>query len=415
MRRLVPSILLAGALCAPAPALALSPEAARAEHIRLKEEMKKLARRNAWRGVDNQYRSMLALEEDGVVLGYRDHYTAAQASRELGRITDVYTRLKRAVSQKPEPEATSWLAEIEASYGLVLLASDGRYKGETDLAPASMPFDPAKRAAIGAAQATLAETQRFEGLLPHGDYSYGATAFTVVEGDTRAEVLLVPEGGSARKVARGERRNGLRLGVGAGLASIASGYGGGVTEGIQPTEGRSGVLLRGSLGYAQQLGGSPLGLFLEAGYHGMLPESVAGNESLVVSSTSFSAVTGEGTSTLNLGFVQAGPTLWLGNQLEVSVGMGWALGTVSLVSPVDCLGGGCAGVESGVADVVTGKTRMPGAVVGTQWVPQALSFGFLRGSYGLGLGVQGGVWRDDARNYPWGQASLSLIPSLTSR
>lgn len=415
MRLLAPCILLVGALFASAPALALSPEAARAEHIRLKEEMKKLARRNAWRGVDSQYRSMLSLEKDGVVLGYRDHYTGAQAARELGRITEVYTRLKRAVEQRPEEEATTWLGEIEANYGLVLLASDARYKGETSLAPAAMPFDPAKRAAIGAAQATLAEFGRFEGLLPHGDYTYGGKPFGLAAQGDKVEVLLVPEGGSSKRVARGERRNGLRVAVGGGLASIASTYSTGGTEGIQPTEGRSGVLLRGSLGYSQQLGDSVAGLFFEAGYHGMTPETVEGNTALSVTADAFSAVTGEGTSALNLGFVQAGPTLWLGNQLELSLGVGWSLGTVSLVSPVDCVGSGCSGVQTGVTDVVTGQTRMPGAMLGTQWVPQPLTFGMLRNTYGLGLGLQGGLWRDDARSYPWAQASLTLVPSLTSR
>ncbi len=415
MRLLVPCLLLAGALCASGPALALSPEAARAEHVRLKEEMKKLARRNAWRGVDSQYRSMLALEEDGVVIGYRDHYTGAQAARELGRITEVYTRLKRAVEQRPEAEATTWLAEIEASYGLVLLAADARYKGATDLAPTAMPFDPAKRAAIGAAQATLAEYGRFEGLLPHGDYAYGGQAFGLEADGPKVEVLLVPEGGSSKRVARGERRNGLRLGLGSGLASIASSYSTGGAEGIQPTLGRSGVLLRGSVGFSQQVGDSAVGVFVEAGYHGMVPETVAGNGALAVSPDAFSAVTGEGTSSLNLGFAQAGPTLWLGNQLELSLGLGLSLGTVSLVSPVDCVGGGCSGVQTGIADVVTGQTRMAGAMLGTQWVPPSLTFGMFRSTYGLGLGLQGGLWRDDARSYPWAQASLTLVPSLTSR
>lgn len=416
MRPRIRALLVAAALVASAPAMALSPEAAKAEQVRLRQEMRKLAKRNAWHGVEKQYVAMLELESDGVKLQFRDHFTGAQAARELGRITDVYTRLKRAVELKPdEAEASAWLAEIQASYASVLLAADDRYKGGSDLAPAAMPFDPAKRAAIGAAQATLAETNRYEGLLPHGEYTYGGKAFTVAASDSVVEVILVPEGGNAAKVARGDRRDGLRFGIGAGLANVASTYGGGVTEGLQPTEGRSGGLLRGTLGGGFQLGDSPAGLFFEAGYHGMFPETVTGNGQLAVSEDGFTPVTADGQATMNLGFLQLGPTLWLADQVELALAVGWGFGTISLVSPVDCLGGDCGGASSGVADVVTGRTVMPGASLGATWAPQPLTFNLLRGTYGVGVGLQGGLWRDDARSYPWGQVGLTVLPSLTSR
>ena len=197
MRRISTTLLFAlplALLLGSRPAQALSPDPAKAENTRLFEEMRKLATRNAWRGVEDKYTAMVALEKDGVVLSYDDHLMGAQAARELGRITDVYLRLERAKAQRTEKEVLEWILDIEASYGMVLLAKDEKYKGGTDMAPKEMPFAPDQRSAIGAAQLALSETGRFEGLLPYGSYTFGDRSFDVVQGQPRPQIILAPEG-----------------------------------------------------------------------------------------------------------------------------------------------------------------------------------------------------------------------------
>jgi hypothetical protein len=78
MRQLLVPI---AALVAPLAAEAAGKTASEAEHTRLAEEMRKLAQRNAWRGVEGSYARMLVIEKDGVVLTYDDHLLGAQAAR----------------------------------------------------------------------------------------------------------------------------------------------------------------------------------------------------------------------------------------------------------------------------------------------------------------------------------------------
>ena len=408
-------------LLASAPAAALSPEAAEAEHTRLTEEMRKLAKRNAWHGVEKQYQSMLDLQKDGVVLTYEDHMKGAEAARELGRITDVYNRLQSARVQQKGEEVRSWLREIESNYGMALLVRDDRYSGDTELAPSAMPFDPAKRAAIGAAQQALVDEGRYEGLLPHGDYTFGGKPFVVVEGqELPPEVILAPEGSNTRRLAQAPRRNGLRFQVGPGFANVGDSYSDSAV-GFQPTEGRSGGLLRAALGGSLQLGDSPAGLMVEAGYHGMFPDTVAGTgaeDVNIVVGEGFQAASADATARMNLFFVQAGPTLWLG-RVEVAAAVGWAIGGISLVSPVACANpsdsaSNCSGPLTDVPDEIGGTLKAPGGSLGLTWLPKALDFKMGRGTYGAGLGLQGGLWRDDARSYPWGQLALTLTPTTSS-
>lgn len=408
-------------LLASAPAVALSPQAAEAEHTRLSEEMRKLAKRNAWHGVEKQYQAMLSLQKDGVVLTYEDHMKGAEAARELGRITDVYNRLLAAREQQKGAEVRTWINEIQSNYGMTLLVRDDRYDGDTALTPSAMPFDPAKRAAIGAAQQQLADTGRYDGLLPHGDYTFGGKPFTVAEGQEVApEVILAPEGSNKRRLAKAPKRNGLRFQVGPGFASVGSTYSDSAV-GYQPTEGRSGGLLRAALGGHLQLGDSPAGVLFEAGYHGMFPETVPGTDASSVNNVAgqgFSAASSDATARMNLFFVQAGPTVWLG-RVELFGAVGWAIGGISLVSPVACANpadaaSNCAGQPTGVADEIGGTLMAPGGSLGATWLPEALEFKLGRGTYGPGLGLQAGMWRDDARSYPWGQLALTLTPTTSS-
>ena len=99
--------LLAGAFL-PGEAMAMSKAEAKAEQVRLSEDMRRLAKRAHWRGVDRSYRSMEALTRKDVVLGYDDHFLGAQAARELGNVTLVYRRLVKAKAVNATPDVTNW-------------------------------------------------------------------------------------------------------------------------------------------------------------------------------------------------------------------------------------------------------------------------------------------------------------------
>ena len=88
---LIVALLLGGTTSG--PAMAMSKAEAKAEHVRLSEDMRRLAKRAHWRGVDRSYRSMEGLLKKDVVLRYDDHFLGAQAARELGNVTLVYRRL----------------------------------------------------------------------------------------------------------------------------------------------------------------------------------------------------------------------------------------------------------------------------------------------------------------------------------
>src|SRR6185436_19082170 len=113
-----------------------------AEHTRLSEEMRMLASRNAWRGVEDSYGKLEALHERGVELSVDDAWYGAQAARSLGDLSAAYARLKTAQSLGSNDAIDQWVAEIESSYGRVELSVDGHYQGPFALTPAEMPFDP---------------------------------------------------------------------------------------------------------------------------------------------------------------------------------------------------------------------------------------------------------------------------------
>ena len=145
------------------PDLAFAGEQEAAEHQRYLEEMRKLSGRNAWTGVERNFKLLLKLQDDGEVLTAEDWLLGAQAARNLGNMTSCRERLAASVRIKPEREAVGLLEEIDRSYGVVELSSD---KGlEAALAPAAMPFIPDQRKAIEYAQAQVAENGAFEGIL----------------------------------------------------------------------------------------------------------------------------------------------------------------------------------------------------------------------------------------------------------
>ena len=150
-----------------------------AEKLRLSEEEKKLASRNAWSGVERAYESLQATKCD---LGFEQHFLGAEAARYLGKVFEQYERLtlSKTVATDAQaeelPKIEESLAGIDAAYGRVEIVGDPRRRPV--LTRAEMPFAPDQRKAIEWAQTVVAETGSFKGMLPLGPYTVGEIEFT---------------------------------------------------------------------------------------------------------------------------------------------------------------------------------------------------------------------------------------------
>ena len=139
----------------------------RSEYKRLREELDRLAKRNAWSGVE---RTFMLMVETGVPPTFDDYKIAANAAQNLGSIQDARDRLIAATNLREDKEVLDWLWSIDDTYGKVYLAGD---IGENVLTVDHAPFDPTQARALQVAIEAVATTGMFEGLLPKGDYSFG--------------------------------------------------------------------------------------------------------------------------------------------------------------------------------------------------------------------------------------------------
>jgi hypothetical protein len=162
-------------LMVPATAFA---ECEEAERLRLADEAKKLAQRNAWSGVERAYTSLL---ETKCVLTFDDHFLGAQSARYLGKTFEMYTRLGDARALDQRSEIIENMEAIDMNYGRVDLRGDARFRPE--LTREAMPFAPDQRKSIEWAQEVIANTGSFNGMLPKGEYGVGGTAFAVEAGE----------------------------------------------------------------------------------------------------------------------------------------------------------------------------------------------------------------------------------------
>ena len=162
---------------------------ATASHDQISSEMRHLAKRNAWKGVERAFLDLEALSNQGEHPSIEDLDLAAQAARALGKADAVHQRLTAMAALDPAiPGVLQWLNEIEASYGRVNMR-DRAGTGAT-LTPARMPMAPDQRAAIQAAAEELEAEGRFQGRLPWGAYSFGERMFVVIPGDREIEITL---------------------------------------------------------------------------------------------------------------------------------------------------------------------------------------------------------------------------------
>ncbi|HCH63042.1 MAG TPA: hypothetical protein DFR83_09570, partial [Deltaproteobacteria bacterium] len=170
--------------------------AAEAEAVRLDEEMRKFAQRNIWDAVDSSYARLRGLESKGVDLSAEQHELGAQAARELGRMREARARYRLAMSTAvvlaEQARLTSVLEDIDNRYGRVELAAASRVRRDAQLVMVPPPFAADARAAISHANAEIRMTGGFNGLLPVGEYTLGATSFIVADtgGVVRAEAIV---------------------------------------------------------------------------------------------------------------------------------------------------------------------------------------------------------------------------------
>lgn len=158
-------------------ALAGPATASEAEHYRLGQELRRLAERNAWKGVERVYEQMVALGE----LKARDHLLAYQAARARGDVEVAWARLERALAAEGEPEtleaARSEREALGARFGRVTIEV---VPPRLDVLVAyEAPFATEEREALERARSTLLAAHRFEGLLPVGRYMVDGEVFEV--------------------------------------------------------------------------------------------------------------------------------------------------------------------------------------------------------------------------------------------
>lgn len=178
MRTLAPKTAILGLV---ASLLLATPNTAfacdKAEQLRLSEEARKLAQRNAWSGVERAYGGLLKTKCE---LTFDEHFLGAQAARFLGKTYEVHQRLTAAQALEAQDEIVESLSGIEAAYGRVEIKGDARRR--PSLVRPAMPFAPDQRKSIEWAQEVVAGTGSFKGMLPAGEYEVGGQTFTVEAG-----------------------------------------------------------------------------------------------------------------------------------------------------------------------------------------------------------------------------------------
>ena len=373
-----------------------------AEHTRLSEEMRMLASRNAWRGVEDSYGKLEALHDRGVELSVDDVWFGAQAARSLGDLSTAYTRLKTAQSLGSNEAIDQWVADIESSYGPVELSVDSHYEGSFALVPAEMPFDPEGRGAIESAQKSIADTRAYSGLLPLGRYELGDRSFEVGADGTIASVALLGRG-STPPDERVAPVAGPRAVLGVGITDV----GDSTDDSLQPL-GFLGGSVRLGVGAELEIA-KGLGWFAEAGYHGTVSTPKDENGDPLAARDSV----GLRPNVLHLGYGWTGIVVRVGD-VALSIGPTIAIGGGGITGVADGCTTGCAGFGDADSEALayqrlSGTVSAAGGSIGALW--QFMDVGRMAG----GLDLVSGVYYDGARTYGWATVAYGIAPAARRR
>jgi hypothetical protein len=397
----------------PSQAHAISKSEAAAEHIRLGEEMGRLAKRGHWRGVDRSYRTIETLQGKGVRLSFGDHYLGAQAARELGNVTLVYRRLLEAQGLKSDPDVNNWLKDILAQYGEVDLIIPRKYKGEANLAVAMMPLQPDQRSTIGMAQGRIGEGRSYSGLLPGGDYTFGSHTFKVNPGGDTIVLQVSKSGGSQVSKRKSGETAPFRFSYGGPRVDLGLAWTQGTDGGSNAGPGGFGGLGgRFAAGYEAGLGDT-FGVLVEGGYMG-LSGSPADASGTLGDVDAFDLRDDQ----MNLGF------MWLAGVADIgpvwmAVGPMYGFGGASVTGvSQSCIdeptGAGCA--EFGDAKNQTlrysrmdGSIKAGGGALGLGY--DILDLGAFQGAVSLNIGALS----DTTRWYPFGSLGITVGPKGQER
>ncbi|MCB9685519.1 MAG: hypothetical protein H6738_21040 [Alphaproteobacteria bacterium] len=157
-----------------------------AEIVRLREEIVRLAQKNAWAGVERLYGDLVAMD---AVLPCDVHLYAAEAAKSDGRATLAFRRLQRMTQPDPNAEPSVLTAWETGQQEIATLGQQFRFVAihVASPAPATLerpepPFAQLERDAITRAAEVLAQTRTFRGLLPVGSYFVGGEQVTVEAG-----------------------------------------------------------------------------------------------------------------------------------------------------------------------------------------------------------------------------------------
>jgi len=165
-------LLLLSCLAAPLRATAGEADVAQAEYHRLSSEIRSLAKRDHWVGVDHAYVEALAT---GVSLAFGDHMAGASAAMAIGDVGAARERLLAAKDVEVQREVIETLWSIDTHFAEVDLTAE---RG-AELCIEEMPFNPQQANAVEFAQERIRETGVFHGFLPPGRYTLAGTSFTV--------------------------------------------------------------------------------------------------------------------------------------------------------------------------------------------------------------------------------------------
>jgi len=165
-------LLLFTCLAAPLRATAGEPDFSQAEYHRLSSEIRSLAKRSHWMGVDHAYVQAMAT---GAALAFGDHMAGASAALAIGDVGSARERLMAAKDVEVERGVIETLWSIDTHFAEVHLTAD---RG-ADLRIEEMPFNPQQANAIGYAQERVRDTGEFRGYLPAGSYTLAGASFAV--------------------------------------------------------------------------------------------------------------------------------------------------------------------------------------------------------------------------------------------